>query len=212
MRSLLSSSTMSSTCVSCPIFLNPNHDWKTAKSSKICGFTKFRRLQSSSNVFWIGVPDSSNRFSVSSFLSSLTSRQSLFLTRWPSSITRYLNLKCESAARSRIQISYDVTMTGKSSSFWCALRMAVFRRSARCCLLPWYSNAEMPGVHLRNSFIQLGSVASGAAMQIGPLTFFSRTWATSAITWIVFPRPISSANIPDSPFSNNVASHLRPST
>jgi hypothetical protein len=151
MRSLLSSSTMSSTCVSWPIFLNPNQDWKTAKSSKIWGFTKFRRLHNSSNVFWIGVPDSNKRFSVLSFFSSRTKRQSLFLTRWPSSITKYLNLKCDSAARSRIQISYDVTITGKSSSFCWVLRMHVFLRSARCCLLPWYNNAEIPGVHLRNS-------------------------------------------------------------
>ena len=70
----------------------------------------------------------------------------------------------------------------------------------------------MDGVHFLNSLSQFGSVARGAATQMGPLTFFSRMCAMRAMTWIVLPRPISSARMPLRPFSKSVASHRRPST
>mmetsp|Transcript_5182 Transcript_5182/g.21338 ORF Transcript_5182/g.21338 Transcript_5182/m.21338 type:complete len:204 (+) Transcript_5182:1555-2166(+) len=203
---------MSSTCVSWPMLRKPNHDWKTRRSSKMSGLTKFKSDHSSSSVFWIGVPDSRSRFSVRSFLSSRTRRQSRFLTRWPSSTTRYLKSNLDSGVRSMMHTSYDVTMTGKSSVFWRCRESSVRRSSARTFLPPWYWSTWIDGVHLRNSLTQFGNVASGAAMMIGPETFISRRCATSAMTWIVLPRPISSARMPESPFSYNVAIHRRPST
>lgn len=42
---------------------DPTHQlWKISKLSKMTGFTKLRRLQSSSSVFWMGVPESKRRF------------------------------------------------------------------------------------------------------------------------------------------------------
>lgn len=66
----------------------------------MCGLTKFSSDQSSSRVFWIGVPDNRSRFSEGSFFSSCTRRQLAFLILWPSSMMRYCQQYPCSAARS----------------------------------------------------------------------------------------------------------------
>ena len=68
------------------------------------------------------------------------------------------------------------------------------------------------GSHFSNSLTQLGRVARGATTRYGPGTPMVRRCATMAMTWMVLPRPISSARIPDTPFSYRDVSHLTPSS
>ena len=58
------------------------------------------------------------------------------------------------------------------------------------------------GANRSNSFFQLGSVDRGATMMKGPIAPIVMIWQIVATHWIVFPRPISSARIPFTPFSN----------
>ena len=57
------------------------------------------------------------------------------------------------------------------------------------------------GVNLFISDTQFGTVDKGATTRYGPLTPISIRWAIRAMHWMVLPRPISSANIPFTPFS-----------
>lgn len=164
---------MSSTCVSFPMFLNPNHDWNTSRSSKIIGFTKFSNDQSSSRLFWIGVPVRSNRETVLYCLSSFTSRQFLFLIRCPSSTIRNCHAYDSRKGLSMMQISKLVMTTENPSCCLASLerdRNIVLLICSRSALLPWYSTHGQEGSHFSNSFTQLGSVARGAAMRNGPWT------------------------------------------
>lgn len=63
-------------------------------------------------------------------------------------------------------------------------------------------NTRQQGIHFLNSLIQFPKVDLGATIMNGPLTFLnSFRKATKAIVYIVFPKPISSANIPFIPSS-----------
>ena len=68
-----------------------NQDWKLRRSSKMFGNKKFSSAQSSVRSFCSGVPLNSSRFAELIVFSSRISRQSLFLSRCPSSIVRYFH-------------------------------------------------------------------------------------------------------------------------
>ena len=67
---------------------------------------------------------------------------------------------------------------------------------------------QTSGVNFLNSETQLGSVERGAATRNGPFTPISMRWAITAITCRVFPRPISSARMPFTPFSYSTCRYM----
>ena len=91
-------------------------------------------------------------------------------------------------------------------------RIRLCRSSARSSLLPWYRTTGQQGSHFLNSFIQLGSVASGPAMRKGPAVLVARSCAMRPMVWMVLPSPISSARMPLRPFSHSESSHCTPSS
>ena len=63
------------------------------------------------------------------------------------------------------------------------------------------NNAITVGANLLNSPTQLVMVESGHTIRKGPQTLLSIIAAINPMHWIVFPSPISSANMPFTPFS-----------
>mmetsp|Transcript_34041 Transcript_34041/g.80652 ORF Transcript_34041/g.80652 Transcript_34041/m.80652 type:complete len:231 (-) Transcript_34041:854-1546(-) len=91
---------------------NANQSLNVARSWKISGRMKLRSDHSSERLFCSGVPESSRRLSAVSVFSSRSSRQSLFLRRWPSSTTMYFQCRLHSFLMSFIATSKEVMTTG----------------------------------------------------------------------------------------------------
>jgi hypothetical protein len=123
---------------------------------------------SDGELTWMGVPVSSSRDVEGICFSSCTRRQDRFLMRCPSSRIMYCHAYFSKKGRSIMQISKEVTTTGKDRSFERRVLRRVSRISRRCSLVPWYSTTGQEGSHLWNSFIQLGRVARGPTTRKGP--------------------------------------------
>lgn len=116
-----------------------------------------------------------------------------------------------------------------SPFFFLSLNIFLLNFSLSICV-PWYSMTGIcgrvvcqgqgegrgvtltSGVNFLNSDTQLGRVERGAATRNGPFTCISIRWAITPITCRVFPRPISSARIPFTPFSYNTCRHQNDAT
>mmetsp|Transcript_30485 Transcript_30485/g.85349 ORF Transcript_30485/g.85349 Transcript_30485/m.85349 type:complete len:334 (+) Transcript_30485:1185-2186(+) len=163
-RLLCSWATISASLPSSVIVPKSNQDSKSLKLVKMSGSRKFKRLQSSARLFCKGVPVSKSLFALWMDLSSRRSLQSKFFSRCPSSTTMYFHMYLCRKGRSRITISYEVTMTGNFSSSG-PVGIRVVRRLARSSCDPWYRMQGMEGQNFSNSFTQFGSVESGPTMR-----------------------------------------------
>mmetsp|Transcript_10068 Transcript_10068/g.31542 ORF Transcript_10068/g.31542 Transcript_10068/m.31542 type:complete len:222 (+) Transcript_10068:1089-1754(+) len=175
--------TTMSRCSSAEDALKSNQLSKSVRLPNTSGRMKLSRLHSSFRLFCSGVPVSSSLFCVSSELSSLNRRQSLFFRRWPSSTTMYFQLKRRRKLTSQMAISYDVTMIGKvgPSLIVCMssppdLRLPAPKEtslsphssalmSMRSSLVPWKSVTLNVGAKRLISFTQLDTVLSGPMMR-----------------------------------------------
>ena len=118
-----------------------NHAWNESRSSKIFGSRKLSSDHSSGRLFCSGVPVSSSRLHSVTVpvpviaLSSVISRQFMFLRRWPSSITTNFQPSFLSSFESRMTISYEVIITGAFVSLF--LRKCCATIARRSSLVPW---------------------------------------------------------------------------
>mmetsp|Transcript_5181 Transcript_5181/g.21328 ORF Transcript_5181/g.21328 Transcript_5181/m.21328 type:complete len:333 (+) Transcript_5181:1093-2091(+) len=186
-----------------------NHDSKSVSEAKMSGSRKLSNAQSSLRLFWSGVPVMRRRNLVGMSRTTFERLDLGFLMRCASSMTRYSQSILQSAPFSLRTPSYDVTHTSNDEVSAMSSRMM----RARSSFEPSSLTVRVVGHHFLNSRIQLLTTDLGTMQMCGPVVSrASARYARSEMVCSVLPRPISSARMPESPFSYNVAIHRRPST
>mmetsp|Transcript_11440 Transcript_11440/g.23912 ORF Transcript_11440/g.23912 Transcript_11440/m.23912 type:complete len:217 (-) Transcript_11440:773-1423(-) len=199
-RSKKGRSTLWSCCTTSCWSLSPsilNQSSNCSLSWKSSGTRKLSSAHSSCRLFCRGVPVMSSRLLHFSVRSTTLSREFSFLMRCASSMMMYRQWNFLRRAFSVMIISKEVTQMSHLPGTISSSRMR--RRSS---LLPWNLNARSDGHQRRISLHQLPSVDLGTATRCGPeMPRYSCRYPSSEMVWSVFPRPISSARMPLTPFS-----------
>jgi len=183
-----------------PAFLS-NAASNAADSGNRSGKRKFRSAQSSWRSFCRGVPVRRRACSKWSLRTLLLTSDPSFLMMWPSSRTTYRHHIVDASVDCMpgdLAISNVVT----TRSYESTSRSLDFRRSRSAASAEWSLTARSSGVNLDDSTSQLDNTESGQMTRKGPLTFRStRRYRRKLRVCKVFPRPISSARMADTPSS-----------
>ena len=156
------------------------------------GTRKFIRLHNSPRWFSIGVPDRQRRLRASSLQAACAIFERGFLMYCASSSTTMWNGTVASLSISRWSRAKDV----RTRSAWGIERKYFFRSG------PLSTSTRRSGVNFVASARQLGTTEVGATTSTGrprewPDCLSVKMWVS---VWSVFPRPMSSARIPCSPW------------
>ncbi len=174
---------------------------------------KLSRAHNSAILFWIGVPVSKSLFLVWNYFKVFHRWERTFLIAWASSRIMNCHFSLLKALSSVTVSWYEVitTWNGESAFSVNFFSEKNFLIVFLCFKLPQYGSTLSEGQNFLNSCYQLKRVLLGATTRNGPQIFLLKEICDrSAIAWIVFPRPISSAKIPLIPCSNKLFNHLKP--
>ena len=186
---------------------------RASSGGKVAGSMNERSESSSFTLFCTGVPVSSTRWRERSrprrsarFEPPRLRACASSKTQHPHSLRPSHARSSRCAAESPSKYEYVVSSTSKPSS---SRRSCSAYRSA-CG--PWYLAARSDGHHARSSRSQLSSTDAGATTRWGRASPPARSAARSAISWIVLPRPMSSARMHPSSIRHISRSQLSPTS